>query len=231
MVDGAAVGLERALTNGDSICDTVRTSTLNCISTPSQIPAAVEPPPLRAASEGPPHGATRPKIVVRSSILPNVASQRRKSGFDPILPPGLQWYWKADFLRELSDEAIDLHAAYGAKMPTWQSTMHMYPINGAAAKVKNTATPWCYRDATWAQVTVGVDPDPANKERLINWARAYFDAVHPFSAGGAYINFIMDEGDDRIRAAYGKNYARLAKVKRRYDPRLFRVNQNIKPAK
>lgn len=152
--------------------------------------------------------------------------------FDPIFPPGLQWYWKADFVRELSDEAIALHATHGARMPTWQSTMHLYPINGAAAKVKNSATPWSYRDATWAQVMVGVDPDPANKEKLVTWARDYFEALHPYSAGGAYINFMMEEGEDRIRATYGKNYARLTKIKRRYDPHnLFRVNQNIKPAK
>ncbi len=152
--------------------------------------------------------------------------------FDPIFPPGLQWYWKADFMRELSDTAIALHVEHGAKMPTWQSTMHLYPVNGVAAKVKNKATPWCYRDAMWAQVMVGVDPDPANKEKLVTWARDYFNALHPHSAGGAYINFMMDEGDDRIRATYGKNYARLAKIKKRYDPKnLFRVNQNIKPAK
>jgi len=151
--------------------------------------------------------------------------------FDPIFPPGLQWYWKADFVRELSDQAIALHVQHGAKMPTWQSTMHLYPIDGVAAKVKNNATPWAYRDAKWAQVIVGVDPDPASKDKLVTWARAYFDALHPHSAGGAYINFMMDEGDDRIKATYGKNYARLAKVKKRYDPKnLFRVNQNIKPA-
>jgi FAD/FMN-containing dehydrogenase len=151
--------------------------------------------------------------------------------FDPIFPPGLQWYWKADFVRELNDQAIALHFQHGAKMPTWQSTMHLYPIDGVAAKVKNNATPWAYRDAKWAQVIVGVDPEPASKDKLVTWARDYFNALHPHSAGGAYINFMMDEGDDRIRATYGKNYARLAKVKKRYDPRnLFRVNQNIKPA-
>ena len=151
--------------------------------------------------------------------------------FDPLFTPGLQWYWKADFVRELSDQAIALHAQHGEKMPTWLSTMHLYPIDGAAAKVKNNATPWAYRDAKWAQVIVGVDPEPALKDKLVTWARDYFNALHPHSAGGAYINFMMDEGDDRIRATYGKNYARLAKVKKRYDPKnLFRVNQNIKPA-
>jgi FAD/FMN-containing dehydrogenase len=152
--------------------------------------------------------------------------------FDPIFPPGLQWYWKADFMRDLTDEAIALHVEHGSKMPTWQSTMHLYPVNGAAAKPKNGATPWGYRDALFSQVMVGVDPDPANKEKLVTWARAYFDALHPLSAGGGYVNFMMDEGDDRIRATYGKNYARLSTIKKKYDPKnLFRVNQNIKPGK
>jgi FAD/FMN-containing dehydrogenase len=141
-------------------------------------------------------------------------------------------YWRADFVRELSDEAIALHIKHGSQLPTMQSTMHLYPVNGAASRVKNNATPWSYRDAVWASVIVGVDPDPANKEKISAWARDYWTALHPYSAGGAYVNFMMEEGDDRIRATYGKNYDRLAKIKKRYDPRnLFRVNQNIKPAK
>jgi hypothetical protein len=149
---------------------------------------------------------------------------------DGLYPPGHQWYWKADFVRTLPDEAIALHVKYAANMPSMQSTMHLYPINGAAGRVKNSATPWAYRDATWSSVIVGVDPDPANKEKISTWAREYWSALHPYSAGGAYINFMMEEGADRIRATYGKNYDRLAKIKKRYDPgNLFRVNQNIKP--
>jgi FAD/FMN-containing dehydrogenase len=154
-----------------------------------------------------------------------------QSMHDPIYPPGLQWYWKADFVRTLPDEAIALHVKYAAHLPSMQSTMHLYPINGAAGRVKNSASPWCYRDATWAEVIVGVDPDAANKEKVSTWAKEYWSALHPYSAGGAYINFMMEEGEDRIRATYGKNYERLAKIKKRYDPgNLFRVNQNIKPA-
>jgi hypothetical protein len=161
--------------------------------------------------------------------IPHPALQ---SLFDSLYPPGMQWYWKADFVRTLPDEAIALHRKHAENLPTTQSTMHLYPINGAASRVKNTATPWSYRDATWASVIVGVDPDPANKEKISAWARDYWSALHPYSAGGAYVNFMMDEGEDRVRATYGKNYARLAKIKKRYDPtNLFRVNQNIKPAK
>ena len=161
--------------------------------------------------------------------IPHPALQ---SMFDGLYPPGLHWYWKADFVRELSDQAIALHVKHGSKIPTMHSTTHLYPINGAARRIKNSASPWAYRDAVWAQVMVGVDPNPASKEKIIAWARDYWAAVHPYSAGGAYVNFMMDEGDDRIRATYGQNYGRLAKVKQRYDPtNLFRVNQNIKPAK
>ncbi len=155
-----------------------------------------------------------------------------QSMFDPLLPPGLQWYWKADFVRELSDEAIALNVKFGSRLPTALTTMHMYPINGAASRVKGNATPWSYRDATWAQVMAGIDPDPANREKVSAWSRDYWTALHPYSAGGAYVNFMMDEGEDRVRATYGKNYDRLVKIKKRYDPtNVFRVNQNIKPGK
>jgi FAD/FMN-containing dehydrogenase len=153
------------------------------------------------------------------------------SMFDPIYPPGLQWYWRADFVNELSDKAIAQHVRFAEAMPTMHSTMHLYPINGAAARVGKNETAWSYRDANWAQVMVGVDPDPANKEKITKWTKDYFDALHPYSAGGAYVNFMMDEGEDRVKATYGDNYKRLAEIKAKYDPtNLFRVNQNIKPS-
>jgi FAD/FMN-containing dehydrogenase len=152
--------------------------------------------------------------------------------FDPIYPPGLQWYWKADFVNEIPDAAIERHMANAAKLPNMFSTMHLYPINGAASRVGNSDTAWSYRDANWAQVIVGVDPDPANRETIINWSRSYFDDLHPYSAGGAYVNFMMEEGEDRVKATYRGNYSRLAAIKARYDPNnFFRVNQNIKPAR
>src|ERR1700741_3827170 len=150
--------------------------------------------------------------------------------FDGLYVPGLQWYWKADFLKELSDEAIALHIKHGAQLPTLHSTMHLYPINGAAHKAGSNDTAWSYRDALWSEVIVGVDPDPANRDKITAWARDYYDALHPFGAGGAYVNFMMDEGEDRVRATYRGNYDRLAAVKGKYDPdNFFRVNQNIKP--
>jgi FAD/FMN-containing dehydrogenase len=154
-----------------------------------------------------------------------------QSMFDALYVPGLQWYWKADFVHELSDEAVTQHVMHGSRMPTMFSTMHLYPIDGTAARVKANATPWAYRDAKWAEVIVGVDPDPANKDKITNWAKEYWSALHPYSAPGAYVNFMMDtEGEDRVKASYGKNYVRLQKLKKKYDPtNFFRVNQNIRP--
>jgi FAD/FMN-containing dehydrogenase len=151
--------------------------------------------------------------------------------FDGLYPPGDQWYWKADFVKEIPDEAVDIHVAYAEQLPTWKSTMHLYPIDGVAGRVAKDATAWNYRDAKWGMVMVGVSPDPADNERMIDWTRSYWSALHPYSAGGAYVNMMMEEGQDRVRAAYGEHYDRLAAIKRTYDPgNLFRVNQNIQPA-
>ena len=154
-----------------------------------------------------------------------------QSAFDALYTPGFQWYWRADFVKELGDEAIEQHVKHGSAMPTMHSTMHLYPINGAAGRIGDAETPWAYRDANWAQVIVGVDPDPANAGTVRDWTVAYWDALHPFSAGGAYVNFLGEgEGQDRVQATYGDNYGRLAQVKAEYDPEnLFRVNQNILP--
>jgi len=150
--------------------------------------------------------------------------------FDALMPPGLQWYWKADFVKELSDEAIDLHVKHGTAMPTPLSTMHLYPVNGAALKVGKNDTAWNFRDANWSMVMAGIDPDPANKDMIIKWARDYWTALHPYSAGGAYVNFIMDEGEERVKEVYADNFDKLTSIKAKYDPmNLFRVNQNIKP--
>lgn len=152
--------------------------------------------------------------------------------FDGLFVPGLQWYWRADFVKELSDEAIAQHMKFGGNIPTMWSTMHLYPVNATAAKPKSSDTAWNNRDAVWAQVIVGVDPDPANADKITKWCKDYYNALHPFaSGGGAYVNFMMDEGQERIKASYGDNYDRLAMIKAKYDPKnIFRVNQNIKPA-
>ncbi len=154
-----------------------------------------------------------------------------QSLFDGIYTPGLQCYWRADFVRELSDEAVAVHASIGAKLPTPHSTMHMYPIDGAVHDVGAGDTPFAYRDASFAEVIFGVDPAPENADTIRQWTVDYWDATHPFSAGGAYVNFMMEEGQERVRATYRDNYARLAAAKATYDPaNVFRVNQNIEPS-
>ncbi|HUI57688.1 MAG TPA: FAD-binding oxidoreductase [Bryobacteraceae bacterium] len=153
-----------------------------------------------------------------------------QSLFDGLYTPGMQWYWKADFVDHLSDEAIAAHVKHGSSLPSMFSTMHLYPINGAVHRVGPSDTAFSYRKSKWAEVIVGVDPDPTNKDKITNWARSYWDAVHPYSAPGAYVNFMMEEGTARVEATYGANYARLQAVKAKYDPgNLFRVNQNIPP--
>lgn len=151
--------------------------------------------------------------------------------FDGLFPPGLQWYWRADFFNELGPEISASHLKFGSKIPTPLSQMHLYPITGAAGRVAKDATPWAFRDAKYAGVIVGVDPDPANGEKITKWCKEYWEELHPHSAGGAYLNFIMNEGQDRIKASYKDNYDRLTKIKKKYDStNFFKVNQNILPA-
>ena len=154
-----------------------------------------------------------------------------QSTFDALFVPGLQWYWRADNFTQLTDEAIARHTEHGPKIPTMLSTMHLYPVNGAPRRVGKTDTAYSFREALFAEVIVGVDPDPANADKITAWCREYWDALHPFSAGGAYVNFMMDEGQERVQASFRDNYARLVEIKKKYDPKnFFRVNQNIRPS-
>jgi FAD binding domain/Berberine and berberine like len=152
--------------------------------------------------------------------------------FDPLLPKGLQWYWKGDFVDALTDEAIAVHSEHASRSPSELSLMHLYPIDGAAHEVGTTTTAWGAREATWSMVIAGIDADPGKAGDLKRWATAYWAAIHDLKPeSGAYVNFMMDdEGTGRTRAAYGPNYARLLDLKREYDPQnVFRVNQNIDP--
>ncbi|HEY2203692.1 MAG TPA: FAD-binding oxidoreductase [Pseudonocardia sp.] len=167
-------------------------------------------------------------LLVGVQPMPFTALQ---SAFDGLYPAGLQWYWRADFFHEISDAAIAVHEKFGEALPTGHSTMHLYPIDGAAGRVDPDATAFAYREGGWAGVIVGVDPDPANAAAIARWAQDYWTELHPHSAGGAYVNFMMEEGQDRVRASYRENYPRLAQVKKRYDPdNVFHINQNIRPA-
>jgi FAD/FMN-containing dehydrogenase len=150
--------------------------------------------------------------------------------FDSLYPAGLNWHWKGDFVREIPNDAVAMHRRFG-EVPTGQSTMHLYPIDGAVNDVAVAETAWAFRDATWSMVMAGVDPDPANKDKIAEWSRSYWEALHPYSAGGAYVNFMMEEGVGRVQATYGPNYERLRIIKAKYDPHnFFHVNQNITPS-
>lgn len=152
--------------------------------------------------------------------------------FDPLFPKGLQWYWKGDFVKDLPDAAIDTHIAQMRNAPSDLTIMHLYPIDGAVQKVAADATPWGARDARFSMVIAAIHPDAAQADNLKKWGRAYWEAIHPYNMGGAYVNFMSDdEADGRVQASYGANYKRLQEIKKKYDPsNFFRVNQNIKPA-
>jgi hypothetical protein len=150
---------------------------------------------------------------------------------DAFFPKGLQWYWKGDFVKDLSDKAIDTHIAQAAKAPSELSLMHLYPIDGAVRRVSKNETAWGARDATWSMVIAAIDSNPQQADTLKRWGRDYWSAIHKFNPGGGYVNFMMDdEGDERVQASYGDKYSRLAAIKKKYDPEnLFHINQNIRP--
>jgi FAD/FMN-containing dehydrogenase len=150
--------------------------------------------------------------------------------FDELLPPGLQNYWKGNFARTLSDEAIAAHLEHGAKTPNIQSSALIYPVDGACQRVPATATAYAYRDMNFSTVIGSAWPDAADNERNIQWAREYYEALRPHSEASAYVNFQSADEQDRSRIDYGQNYDRLVKIKTKYDPlNLFRLNHNIKP--
>lgn len=152
------------------------------------------------------------------------------SMFDALLPYGLQHYWKADYVSELSGSAIGVHAIYGPYIPNYFSLMHLYPLNGAIQDVPSSAMAYAQRDAQFVHIIAGIDNVPANMPANIEWVRNYWSDLHPYSTGAAYVNFLMDEGQDRVRATYRDNYPRLVEEKRIWDPQnLFHVNQNIRP--
>jgi len=177
----------------------------------------------------------KPVLAVRKPALHGIMTvpvSAMNAAFDPLYPPGTQQYWRADFVGSIPDEAVELNVEHGSRMPTPQCTSHIYPVDGAARRVGKDDTAWAYRDATWSQVYFAVDPDPTKADSLKKWSVDFYEALHPYSMGGAYVNFMMDEGQERVRATYRDHYDRLARIKARYDPdNLFHVNQNILPAR
>lgn len=151
--------------------------------------------------------------------------------FDEELPPGLHHYWKGHFVRGLPDGAIDVHLEHGAKLPSPESGTLLFPLGGAAGRVGSADTAFAYRDADFA-VGLGASwHGSADTAANVAWCRRYSADLARFDEGGGYVNFGSDDDADRVVANYGGNYARLAAIKRRYDPgNLFRLNQNVRPA-
>ena len=178
--------------------------------------------------------AMAPMLAVAEPLMHGVGRMPLKDlngAFDGLYGPGDQWYWRGDFVNEIPDDAVTRNHEWNSKMPSWKCGSHIYPIDGAAHDVAVEDTAFAYRNAVWSQVMIAVDPDPAGAPAIRDWAIGYWEALHPYSAGGAYVNFMMEEGQARVKATYGPNYARLAQEKATYDPdNVFRVNQNIAPA-
>jgi len=154
-----------------------------------------------------------------------------QSMLDDGFPPGLQVYWRSDFLSGLPDDAIDTLCDQFAAVTSPLSALLIEQFGGAVARIPADETPFEHRGALFNYAIIARWTDPATASTHIDWARRASDAVQPFASGGVYVNYLGAEGNERIRAAYGPaKYERLVTLKRKYDPtNLFRVNQNIRP--
>lgn len=147
-------------------------------------------------------------------------------------PPGMRNYWTADYLDELSDEALDVFVEHSNRMPVPSASQSIvFPWGGAASRVDPSSTPMARRDARWVTHPFAVWEAATDDAAQMGWARGISAELKRFTNGGVYLNFIGDEGQDRVKAAFGDNYERLAQIKAQWDPdNFFRLNQNIKPA-
>jgi hypothetical protein len=167
---------------------------------------------------------------VKAEMIGPVPYPAINAAFDGLFPKGIRQYWKGNFVKELTDDAIAVHVEHGPKAPTASSTMHLYPINGACHRVAPDATAFGHREANFSMVVVSAWADPSDDKANIGWVRDYSRAIAPHSEVGGYINFMDGDDNERVRANYGGNYERLVDVKRKYDPgNIFRINQNIVP--
>ncbi len=149
---------------------------------------------------------------------------------DAGFPPGRRHYWKSSYLKELGEEAIEIMAEYVSEMPSPATGVGLQQMHGVASRVDPTATAFPHRDEHYDFLILSQWADPAESERNVEWTRSLFEAMEPFFGEGVYVNNLGDEGEDRVRAAYGANYERLLDLKGKYDPtNLFRLNQNIPP--
>ncbi|MDR3097774.1 MAG: FAD-binding oxidoreductase [Paraburkholderia sp.] len=156
---------------------------------------------------------------------------RIQSNGDGAFARGRRYYWKAQFLREIGDGAIDAVLGAYERSPSLSSLLVFQHVGGAIARVTGSATAYQHRDASFDCFPIAIWDDAAEDAANVQWARSLWEALRPYSSGGVYANNLGDEGDERVKEAYGGNYARLASIKRQYDPgNFFRMNQNIAPA-
>ncbi|WP_043444557.1 FAD-binding oxidoreductase [Arthrobacter sp. L77] len=154
-----------------------------------------------------------------------------QSAHDAGFPRGQNHYWKSSFFTDFTDDAIDILLHFAAELPSPASSIGMQQMHGAAARVDTAATAFPHRRSQIELLILSQWADPAETERNVGWTRALFEALQPFAVSGVYVNDLGDEGEDRVKAAYGANYDRLSAAKAKYDPtNLFRSNQNIRPA-
>jgi hypothetical protein len=154
-----------------------------------------------------------------------------QSAPDAGFPLGRQHYWKSSYLKHLSDEAIEVMVRFVAEMPSPSSGVGLQQMHGAASRVDPAATAFPHRDEHYDFLILSQWADPSDSEENIRWTRGLFEAMQPFFEKGVYVNNLGEEGEDRVKEAYGANYERLVALKNEYDPtNLFRLNQNIRPA-
>jgi FAD/FMN-containing dehydrogenase len=164
-------------------------------------------------------------------LLGSVPYTALQGMFDAGAPKGILSYWKTEYIRSLDDNAINVLVEHAGKMSAPFSQVHIHHVEGAVSRVDDDSTAFGHRDEPFILNIVGMWMDSGETEQNIAWARSFAEAVHPYSTGRVYLNFLGQESEERVRAAYGeRKYARLLELKKLYDPNnLFRLNQNIKP--
>ena len=183
------------------------------------------------ADEGEPVVAPLRELGPEVDLMGSMPYTMLQSMFDPLLgKKGILSYAKSDYFDEISEAAIDEMVARADKKPAPLSLAHLNHFGGAVARVPNDATAFAHRDSTFAFSFDSFWDDPSQSEINLRWTKESWEAMRAYSPRGAYVNFMDDEGEDRVKESYRGNYDRLVEIKNKYDPtNLFRLNQNIKP--